>query len=103
MRVDDNSLGGFEPVQRQPPMQQRRQMITEPNYPEPQQLQPAIASRSFTDNNYEIILSKIDVIDAKLDGVSRRLEMLERLLQTLQQTPAGQDNTQYKGYQRRVW
>lgn len=103
MRSDDNSLGDFEPAPRQQPMQQRRQMIAEPDYPEPPRLQSTIASRSITESNYEIILSKIDVIDAKLDGVSRRLEMLERLLQALQQTPTGQDNTQYKGYQRRVW
>ncbi|MEK6839826.1 MAG: hypothetical protein AABX72_02715 [Nanoarchaeota archaeon] len=64
-------------------------------------IQPSLAPRSFTDNTYEIILSKIDVIDAKLDGLLRRIDMLERLVQSLQQPPASQqDNTRF---QRRMW
>ena len=63
-------------------------------------IQPSLAPRSFTDNTYEIILSKIDVIDAKL-GLLRRIDMLERLVQSLQQPPASQqDNTRF---QRRMW
>ncbi len=65
-------------------------------------VQPSLAPHSFTENTYEIILSKMDVIDAKLDSLSRRLEMVERLLQSLQQQPVSQES-QYKGYARRNW
>ncbi len=76
----------------------------QPLYPpvaEPPLMQQSLAPRSFTESNYEIILSKIDVIDAKLDGLMRRLEMLERLVQSLQQPPPSPPEN--PRYQRRIW
>ena len=107
LRADDG-MGDFyaEPKQQpaQQPIQQAHPQPMQPQfYPEPPQFQQPVVSRSFSEINYEIILSKIDVIDVKIDGLSRRLEMLERFLQTLQQQSSPPENPQYKGYQRRVW
>ena len=94
---------GFDDFYNEPKPQQRTAPPRQPVFlpqAEPALMQPSLAPRGFSENNYEIIASKIDVIDAKLDGLLRRLDMLERLMQSFQQPPPSSENTRYP---RRLW
>ncbi len=90
---------------RQAQMQPSRQAAVPPSFQQEQQpfLQRSLAPQSFSDNSYQIVLSKIDVVDAKLDALARRLEIMERLLQSLQQAPSASNDANEKAYQRRIW